>query len=312
MVSCPRLKISHTSELEGQIYVPLISWSLAAGVAALVLIFQRSTSLADIYGVAVTGTFILDTILFLAVARFLWHTAKWKLVLGGVLFLTVEIAFFSSNVTKIAHGAWIPLCAGALASVLMVTWRRGREIVTRNRNEAEGSLQDFLYRVRMADPPLHRVAQCRRVPEPDKQTTPLALKADVEHHGVFHDKVLIVSIDNVSVPHVEPADQFAVEMLGSGLFKIFHVTLRAGYRDRLDVPAALALARKRGLLERNLNLEHASYFVSRITITPTREPGMRRWRKLLFIAMARNAASPIETFGLPVDRTVTGGSQIAL
>jgi KUP system potassium uptake protein len=308
----PRLRISHTSELEGQIYVPLISWGLAAGVAALVLIFQRSTSLADIYGVAVTGTFILDTILFLSVARFLWHTAKWKLAVGAVLFLTVEIAFFSSNVSKVAHGAWIPLCAGVLSAVVMVTWRRGREIVTRNRNNAEGSLQDFLYQVRMADPPLHRVRNVAIYLSPDKETTPLALKADVEHHGVFHDKVLIVSIDSVSVPRVEPADQFSVEMLGSGLFKIFHVTLRAGYRDRVNVPDALALARKRGLLERNLDIEHASYFLSRITITPTREPGMARWRKLLFIAMARNAASPIETFGLPVDRTVTGGSQIAL
>jgi KUP system potassium uptake protein len=308
----PRLKIAHTSELEGQIYVPLISWGLAAGVAALVLIFQNSTSLADIYGVAVTGTFMLDTILFLAVARFLWNTAKWKLTLGALLFLTVEISFFSSNVTKIAHGAWIPLCAGALASVVMITWRRGREIVTRNRNDAEGSLQEFLYRVRMADPPLHRVRNVSIYLSPDKETTPLALKADVEHHGVFHDKVLIVSIDSISVPHVDPANQFAVEMLGSGLFKIFHVTLRTGYRDRLNVPEALALARKRGLLERNLDLEHASYFLSRITITPNRDPGMARWRKLLFIAMARNAASPIETFGLPVDRTVTGGSQIAL
>jgi KUP system potassium uptake protein len=260
----------------------------------------------------VTGTFILDTILFLAVARFLWNTAKWKLTLGAVLFLTVEVSFFSSNVTKITHGAWIPLCAGALASVVMITWRRGREIVTQNRNDAEGSLQEFLYRVRMADPPLHRVRNVSIYLSPDKQTTPLALKADVEHHGVFHDKVLIVSIDSISVPHVEPADQFAVEMLGSGLFKIFHVTLRTGYRDRLNVPEALALARKRGLLERNLDLEHASYFLSRITITPNRDPGMARWRKLLFIAMARNAASPIETFGLPVDRTVTGGSQIAL
>ncbi len=308
----PRLKIAHTSELEGQIYVPLISWGLAAGVAALVLIFQRSSSLADIYGVAVTGTFILDTILFLAVARFLWNTARWKLVLGASLFLTVEVAFFSSNLSKVAHGAWIPLCAGALASVVMITWRRGREIVTRNRNDAEGSLQDFLYRVRMADPPLHRVGNVAVYLSPDKQTTPLALKADVEHHGVFHDKVLIVSIDSVSVPHVDAADQFAVEMLGSGLFKIFHVTLRTGYRDRLNVPEALSLARKRGLLERNLDIEHASYFLSRITITPNRERSMARWRKLLFIAMARNAASPIETFGLPVDRTVTGGSQIAV
>jgi len=308
----PRLKVRHTSELEGQIYVPVVSWCLAAGVIALVLIFQRSTSLAEIYGVAVTGTFVLDTILFLAVARFMWHTAKWKLVLLGAVFLTVEVAFFSSNLTKVSHGAWIPLCAGALASLVMLTWRRGREIVTRNREKTEGSLQDFLYQVRMADPPVHRVGTVAVYLSPDKRTTPLALKAEVEHHNVFHDKVLIVSIEMVGVSHVDPADKFDVEILGAGLFKILHVALRSGYRDSLNVPAALALARKRGLLERNLDLEHASYFLSRITITPTRDKGMRRWRKAMFTAMARNSASPIEQFSLPVNRTVTVGSQIAV
>ncbi|MFL5822984.1 MAG: KUP/HAK/KT family potassium transporter, partial [Solirubrobacteraceae bacterium] len=308
----PRLKMSHTSETEGQIYVPLVSWGLAAGVIALVLIFRRSSSLAEIYGVAVTGTFILDTILFTAVSRFLWRTARWKLVILAAVFLTVEVAFFSSNLTKISHGAWIPLCAGGVASIVMLTWRRGREIVTRNREQAEGSLQDFLYEVRLADPPVHRVASVAVYLSPDKETTPLALKAEVEHHNVFHDKVLIVSIGTISVPHVDPADKFAVETLGGGLFKILHITLRTGYRDSLDVPAALALARKRGLLQRNLDLEHASYFLSRITITPTQTRGMGRWRKSLFTAMARNAASPIEAFNLPVSRTVTVGSQISL
>ncbi|HZU60855.1 MAG TPA: KUP/HAK/KT family potassium transporter [Solirubrobacteraceae bacterium] len=308
----PRLKIAHTSETEGQIYVPLVTWGLAAGVIALVLIFRRSSSLAEIYGVAVTGTFILDTLLFLAVARSLWRTATWKLVLLGAVFLTVEVCFFSSNLTKVGHGAWIPLCAGVIAAVLMLTWRRGREIVTHNREATEGSLQDFLYRVRMADPPVHRVHNVAVYLSPDKRTTPLALKAEVEHHGVFHDKVLIVSIEPASVPRVDPQDKFAVETLGSGLFKILHVTLRTGYRDSSDVPAALALARKRGLLQRNLDLEHASYFLSRITITPSSDHQMRRWRKLLFTAMARNSASPIEHFNLPVNRTVTVGSQIAL
>jgi KUP system potassium uptake protein len=308
----PRLKVTHTSETEGQIYVPLVSWGLAAGVVALVLVFQRSSSLAEIYGVAVTGTFILDTILFLAVSRGLWRTAKWKLWLMGSVFLTVEISFFSSNLTKIGHGAWIPLCAGLLAAIVMLTWRRGREIVTANREEAEGSLQDFLYEVRMADPPLHRVDNVAVYLSPDKRTTPLALKAEVEHHHVFHEKVLIVSVETVSSPHVDPDDRFEVEVLGGGLFKILHITLRTGYRDTLDVPASLALARKRGLLQRNLDLEHASYFLSRITITAHKGFGMHRWRKRLFTMMARNAASPIEHFNLPVERTVTVGSQIGV
>ena len=308
----PRLKITHTSEMEGQIYVPLISWFLAAGVAGLVLVFQRSERLADIYGVAVTGTMILDTILFLAVAHYLWHTKTWKLVPAGALFLIVEVSFFSSNLTKVTHGAWFPLLVGLVVATVMVTWRKGREILTRNRTEEEGSLNDFLYQVRMADPPLHRVNNVAIYLSPGKETTPLALKADVDHHAVFHDKVLIVSIEPISVPHVDDQDRFLVETLGSGLFKILHVSIRNGYRDRTNVPAALALARKRGLLFRSLDLEHASYFVSRMTITPTSGSGMARWRKRLFIGMARNSASPMDAFGLPIDRTVVVSCRVGI
>ncbi len=308
----PRLKIRHTSRLEGQIYVPIINWILAVGVGALVLIFQHSVRLAAIYGVAVTGTFVIDTVLFLSVARSVWRTAAWKLAILGTILLAVEISFFSSNLSKVDHGAWLPLCVGLATATLMVTWRRGAMIVTRNRTNEEGSLEDFLYSLRMADPPLHRVATVGVYLSPGKSTTPLALRADVEHYHVLHDKVLIVSIETMGVPHVDVQDRFAVEILGQGLFKVIHVTIHAGYQDRTNVPAALALARKRGLLERALDLEHASYFVSRITITPTPDPEMSRWRKLIFTAMARNAASPIEAFGLSPDRTVMVGSQIAI
>jgi KUP system potassium uptake protein len=308
----PRLKIQHTSTVEGQIYVPVVSWGLAAGVAALVLIFRRSSALADIYGVAVTGTFILDTILFLAVAHFLWHTKTWKLVITGAVFLTVEVSFFSSNITKVDHGAWIPLCVGLFVATVMITWRKGREIVTANRAKEEGPLGDFLYELRMADPPIQRVMNVAVYLSPGKLTTPLAMRADVEHHRVFHDKVLIVSVDSISVPHVDDADRFVVETLGSGLFKIAHVTMRMGYHDTPNVPAALALARKRGKLPRNLDLEHASYFVSRMTMTPARDGGMQRWRKKLFITMARNATSPIEHFALPIDKTVVVSSHVAV
>jgi KUP system potassium uptake protein len=121
-----------------------------------------------------------------------------------------------------------------------------------------------------------------------------------------------VTIETIGVPHCERADRFTVERMGRGLFRIFHVTARIGYQDAPNVPEALQLCRKLGLLDRNLDLEHASYFVSRITITPTDSPGMRHWRKQLFITMARNAANPIEHYGLPNDRTVIMGSQVAL
>jgi len=308
----PRLKISHTSEVEGQIYVPIITWILGVGVVALVLIFRRSGALADIYGVAVTGTFVLDTILFLAVARALWKVSVWKLCIIGSILLVVEVSFFASNVSKVSHGAWIPLCVGLATAILMITWRRGYAIVTRNRTQEEGDLNEFLEQTCVSDQTVHRARGVAIYLSPSKSTTPLALKADLERHGIFHEKVLIASVEPVSVPHVEPADRLVVETLGIGRFKVRHVTLMAGYRDALDIPAALRLARKRGLLERSLDLEHASYFLSQIRVTVTRNPGMSRWRKLLFVSMTRNAASPIDTYRLPVDRTTAVGAVIGL
>jgi KUP system potassium uptake protein len=308
----PRLKVLHTSTTEGQIYVPIVNWGLCIGVVTLTLVFRSATRLGDIYGVAVTGTFILNTVLFLAVARLLWRTPRLRLAPLALLFLIVEVAFFSANIAKIEHGAWLPLAIGLVVSVVMVTWRGGQVIVTRNRTEKEGSLEEFLDGLAGREPPVRRVPGTAIFPNPSKDTTPLALRAEVEHAHALQEKVVIISVEPVGVPHVDREDRFVVTRVGHGLFRVFHVVDRIGYRDRWNIPEALALARKLGLLDRNLDLEHASYFVSRISITPTDAPGMDRWRKKLFIAMARNAASPIEAFGLPGDRTVMMGSQVSV
>jgi KUP system potassium uptake protein len=308
----PRIRIVHTSELEGQIYVPLINWGLCVGVATLVLVFRNSNRLADIYGVAVTGTFILDTTLFIAVARSMWQTPKWRLALLAGTFYIVEVSFFTSNLTKVTHGAWLPLCVGLVVATVMVTWRKGRDTVSRNRAEHEGSLNEFLDGLCNAKPPIIRLPGTAIFLNPGKATTPLALRAQVEHNHAFHEKVVLVSMDPVSIPRVDKSDRFVSERLGKGLFKITHLTVRVGYHDSWKVPEALALARKQGFLDRNLDLEHASYFVSRMTIVPTSAPGMSRWRKQLFVGMARNATSPIDTFGLPSSRTVMTGSQVEI
>ena len=308
----PRLAVRHTSRMEGQIYVPVVNWALCIGVVALTLAFRSSTKLGDIYGVAVTGTFILNTLLFLAVARLLWGTPRRRLAPVALLFLTVEVAFFSANIAKVEHGAWLSLAVALVISIVMINWRRGQVIVTRNRVAQEGPLNEFLDGLAAKKPPIVRVPGVAVFLCRDNDTTPLALRADVEHTHSLHEKVVIVSVDDVSIPNVDKGDRCMVETLGHGLFKVFHVTTRAGYRDELNVPEALALARKQGKLDRNLDLEHASYFVSRITIKATDEPGMQPWRKQLFIAMARNASSPIDHFGLPSDRTVMMGSQVAL
>ncbi|MGH2873303.1 MAG: KUP/HAK/KT family potassium transporter, partial [Solirubrobacteraceae bacterium] len=308
----PRLKIRHTSELEGQIYVPLINWLLCAGVVALVLVFRSAGRLADIYGVAVTGTFLCDTTLFLAVARSLWRVPwRWLAPLGGI-FYTVELSFFSSNVTKVTHGAWLPLLVGFTTAGLMVTWRKGRDILTRNRTDSEGSLAAFLDGLKEISPPIVRLPGTAIFLNPSKATTPLAMRAEVEHSHALHQRVLIVSMEPVAIPRVDRGDRFVSEILGTGLFKIVHLTIHVGYHDPQNVPAALALARKQGFLDRNFDLEHAHYFISRMTITLSRAPGMARWRKKAFIAMARNSASPMDQFRLPPNRTVMTGSQVEL
>jgi KUP system potassium uptake protein len=308
----PRLRIIHTSNLEGQIYVPLINWLLCAGVATLVLVFQSSNRLGDIYGVAVTGTFILNTILFLAVARAMWKTPRWRLAILGTLFLTVEVAFFTSNLAKIADGAYLSLAVGLVIAVVMMTWRKGRDIVTESRDRVEGPLDAFLGGLCEAAPPILRLPGTAIYLSPGKETTPLALRTLVEHNHAIHEKVIIVSVTPVSIPRVDRADRFTAERVGKGLFKIVHITMRVGYRDEWNVPDALAMARKLGFLDRNLDLEHASYFVSKMTIVPTQTPGMAMWRKKIFVALARNAATPIEHFDLPRARTAMTNSDVAM
>jgi KUP system potassium uptake protein len=278
----------------------------------LTLAFRSADKLGDIYGVAVTGTFILNTLLFVAVARLLWGTTKRRIVPVAALFLIVETTFFSANIAKIEHGAWLPLAVGLVISLVMINWRRGQVVVTRNRRAKEGSLGEFLDSLAEQDPPLVRLPGVAIFLNPSTDTTPLALRAQVEHTHTLHQKVLIVSLDTLSIPHVDDDDRFAVKKLGPRGFNIRHVTIRNGYHDKLDIPGSLHECRKQGLLERNLDLEQASYFVSRITITPASARPLRAWRKALFIAMARNAASPIDHFGLPSDRTVMMGSQVAL
>jgi KUP system potassium uptake protein len=308
----PRLNILHPSKLEGQIYVPIVNWALCIGVVTLALIFQSADRLGDIYGVAVTATFVLNTLLFLAVARFLWGTPRRRLVPIAGLFLTVEVAFFASNIIKIEHGAWLSLALALVISVVMINWRRGQTIVSRRRIEREGSLSRFLADLESLEEPPTKVPGVAVHLHPTKETTPLALRLEVESTHTFPKRVLVVSVDLVGIPNVEDFERFTVERIG-GDFNVLHVTVRAGYHDALDLPAALRLCRKQGLLERNLDLEHASYFISRISIKPSEDvPPLTRMRKKLFVVMARNAASPIDAFQLPSERTVLVGSQIGL
>jgi KUP system potassium uptake protein len=309
----PRLTIRHTSEHEiGQVYAPAINATLFVAVVALVLAFGSSAALASAYGVAVTGTFILNTILFLAVARLLWHKPKRRIALGAAVFLTIEVTFFAANLTKVVHGGWLPLAIAAVVFTVLATWRKGNEIVTRNRTREEGPLQDFVDHLDTLSFPVVRVPGTAVFLSANVETTPLALRANVEHNHVLHETVVILSIDTGRVPHIGEDERLVSDGLGDPHDGVIRLMARFGFQDDLDVPATLRLADSRGLLERPCVLEEASYFLSQITLVRSDEPGLSRWRKKLFLQLARNAGSSVEYFSLPDNRTVTMGERIQL
>ena len=309
----PRLTIRQTSDSEvGQVYVPAVNLSLFVTVIAIVVSFGSSAALASAYGVAVTGTFILNTILFLAVARLLWHTRKRLIALGAAVFLTGEATFFAANLTKVVHGGWLPLVIAATAFVILTTWRKGREIVTANRRQEEGPLREFIEQLDAREFPVRRVPGTAVFLNSNSKTTPLALRANVEHNHVLHERVIIVSTQTERIPHVSDDDRLTADHLGRPGDGITGLTVRFGFQDEPNIPATLRLAVQEGLLEGEIDVDSASYFLTQITIVPAGDASMSRWRKKLFLTMARNAANPAGYFRLPDNRTVTMGERVDL
>jgi KUP system potassium uptake protein len=309
----PRMTIRHTSRRhEGRIYAPGVNWILFVAVIALVVGFGSSTALGSAYGVAVTGTFVLNTILFLAVAHLLWRTRRALVAVGAVVFLTFEVAFFASTLTKILHGGWVPLVIAAAVFIVMVTWRRGREVVVRRRGEKEGTLGDFVATVRDAEPPIERVPGTGVYLNADLRMAPMALRANLAHNHVLHENVVVMTIAIERVPLVPESKRLELDELGDPADGICLLTARLGFHDEIDIPATLRLAAKQHLLERDVDLDDASYFVSRSVLVRTGAPGLRQWRKHLFLALWHNAASPIEFFRLSEDRTVIMGEQVRI
>jgi KUP system potassium uptake protein len=307
----PRLRIRHTSEAEGQVYVPAVNGLLFAAVVALVVGFGSSAGLASAYGIAVTGTLAIDTILFFVVVRMAWRKPLWLVLSGAAAFLVVDLAFFAANLPKVASGGWFPLLLALMVFTLLTTWRRGRELVTAKRTRAEGLLREFVEEIRAVDPPVFRAPGMAVCLSSGKETTPLALRENVDHNHVLHRCVVIVSVQTRRVPHVRRSERVVVDELGYQDDGILHLTIRYGFQDDQDVPAALRLAASEDL-EVEIDVDRAIYFVSQITLVQGPDRSMPRWRKKLFLALSRTSASPVEYFQLPGHRIVTMGSYIEL
>jgi KUP system potassium uptake protein len=306
----PRLRITHTSESAmGQIYVPWINWMLMVSVLTLVFAFRSSAALAYAFGMAVTGTIAITTLLFFYVAWFKWRPPPWLLIAGAVVLLAVDLLFVAANLTKLVHGAWLPLLIGLTAFTIMTTWQRGRQIVTAERERREGSLPEFVAKLRSGRALIRRVPGTAVFLNRGKQTAPLALRASVEHNHVRHEHVVIMALEIRPVPRVPESERVTLDDLGHADDGIIHVTVRYGYMETPNVPVVLRsldLARTEGRLE----LHHASYFLSKIELRRGDKPTMAPWRKRLFIATSHLTADAAEHFGLPRDRTVIMGSHI--
>jgi KUP system potassium uptake protein len=306
----PRLRITHTSaKTVGQIYVPWINWLLMVSVLTLVFTFQTATALAFAFGMAVTGTITISTALFFYIVRHRWKKPLWLVLVGAGGFLTVDLLFLAANLTKLTHGAWLPLLIGVTVFTVFTTWKRGRALVTKRRARDEGSLRTFVEELHARRPPLIRVPGTAVFLHHRTATTPLAMRANVEHNHILHEHVVILSIETLPIPHVAEADRLVIDELGYSDDGITQVGARFGYMDTPNVPSVLRLAVATGL-ECPLEIDEASYFLSTIDLHVGRGSGMSRWRKHLFLATSRITADAAEYFGLPRHRTVIMGSRL--
>jgi KUP system potassium uptake protein len=308
----PRLRITHTSaQTAGQIYVPWINWLLMVAVLILVFAFRTSAALAFAFGMAVTGTITITTLLFFYIVRHQWGKPLWLVLAGAGGFLLIEGLFLAANLTKLTHGAWLPLLIGIVAFTVLTTWQRGRELVTQRRQQAEGPLRAFVDELHDLRPPLHRVPGTAVFLNRGKTTTPLAMRANVEHNHILHEHVVILSIETLPVPHRTDADRIELDELGYSDDRIAHVTARYGYMEQPDVPGILRSVATAGL-EYPIDATDTSYFLSKIELQASDAPGMTRWRKRLFLATSAITADAADHFNLPRDRTVIMGSQISV
>ena len=301
----PRLEIRHTSEQEiGQIFVPKVNWFLLAAVAALVLGFRSSDNLGAAYGIAVTGTMSITTVLALVYMYGIrhWNSAAAAMLFG--FFLTVDLAFFAANMLKIREGGWFPLAVAAIVYMVMSTWRGGRLMLARERERNALPLETFIQTLRPGHP--------LRVPGTSVFTTgnialvPNALLHNLKHNKVLHERVVLMTVKTEDFPHVPEDHRLEIHHLDQN----FHtITLRYGFMDHPNIPRALAQCR---VMQFHFNLLETSFFVGREKILSGRRPGLSHWRKALFIFMSNTMLDATEFFRIPTNRVVELGGQIEL
>ena len=301
----PRMNVQHTSaETVGQVYLPAVNWILLLAVIAVVVGFGNSTSLASAYGVAVTGTMLVTTILTFFVVRYAWKYSFLVSASATFVFVVVDAAFFSSSLLKIHEGGWFPLCVGAVMLVVMLTWRRGREITSEKLRSASIDLTGCL-RSLAAAPPV-RVPGTAVFLVPNLDVVPRSFLHNLSHNKVMHERVVFLTVQFEEMPYVPEAKRFTLENLGDGVHRL---SIRFGFMDVTDIPAVLERC---ATPELSFETLETSFFLSREKIIPTPGSGMANWREHLFATMVRNAGTAADYFHLPPNRVVEMGTQLEI
>jgi KUP system potassium uptake protein len=302
---CPRMRVMHTSShTAGQVYLPAINWALLAGTLGLVLGFQSSSGLASAYGIAVNGAMLIDTLLVFIVVRGLWNWSWAATTAAAASFLCIDLAFLGANSLKLLEGGWFPLVVAIAVYTLLSTWKRGRELLSERLRDEAIALESLLFG--FSDHPPPRVPGTAVFLTSSREGVPHALLHNLAHNKVLHERVVFLTVVTLDVPWARPEERLVVRPLANNFYRI---TVRYGFKDNPDIPAALVQCRPMGL---EFNLLDTSFFLSRETMIPTLKRGMARWRERLFIRMSHHAVSAMDFFRLPTNRVVELGTQIEI
>jgi KUP system potassium uptake protein len=302
----PRMKIMHTSDRAiGQIYIPLVNWLLLVIIICIVLGFRSSGSLAAAYGIAVTTTMVITTLLACVVTLRVWHWRPWFVALLIGVFLIIDLAFFGANVLKLFEGGWLPLTIGGILFFLLTTWFKGRMLV-KDRTAADGILLKPFIGSLLAHSP-HRVSGTAIYLTGNGDLVPVALLHNLKHNKVLHERTFFLTFVTLDIPYADGGERLAIERLGGGLF-LARATY--GFNETPDVKSIMELAERN--YDLTFELMDTSFFMARETVVPTQLPGMSVWRERIFAWMHQNAAKPTDFFSIPANRVVELGTKIEI
>ena len=301
----PRIDIKRTSETQaGQIFVPQINTMLMIGVLILLFAFRSTDRLTSMYGIAVTGAMLVDTLLAYVFLRHVWKWKRWQAWCLLVPLGTLDMVFFTSNLLKIPQGAWLPLCLAGILILIMITWATGTRTLSEKSRRDSVMLLDLVEMLKKRPP--HRVAGTAIFLTSDADAAPVALMHNLKHNKILHEKNIILTVKTVGVPRVQEGNRVTIEVINEDFKK---VTLAYGFMESPNLPRALGLCRKLGL---KFDIMATSFFLGKRNVVPSANSGMPLWQDKLFIFLMKNAANPTEFFHIPPGRVVELGTQVTV